>query len=106
MDFSQKSYARLDEFFCYVLRMGIIVACIQETWRSDIESLQNGQCMLLLAGRDTLVQARKRGALVIAVRLLLRDRANRDVAIFLVSVYAPVGSKSDDIWNEYYDQLD
>ena len=99
-----KSDARLDDFFCYVLLMGIIAACIQERCRFDVESLQNRQCMLLLADRGALAQAGKRGsqgvgitlspdgveawkasgcelhnnlgARVIAVRLRLRDRAN------------------------------
>ena len=129
-----KSDTRLDEFFSYVMRFGIIAACIQETWRSDTESLQNEQCMLLLSGLEANSQAGKRGSQgvgialspdgveawraggcelhndfggrVIAARLLLRDSAKRDVAVFLVSAYAPVGSESDEIWNQYYNQLD
>lgn len=129
-----KSDVRLDELFSYIVRMGIIAACVQETWRSDIESLQNGQCLLLAAGLEARLQAGKRGsqgvgivlntdgvdswkaggyelhndlgARVIAVRLLLRDEANRDVGVFLVSAYAPVSSEPDNIWDEYYDQLD
>ena len=46
------------------------------------------------------------GARIIAVRLLLRDIYKRDVAVFLVSAYAPVSSEPDSVWNEYYDQLD
>ena len=129
-----KSDVRLDELFAYIVRMGIIAACVQETWRSDTESLQNGACLLLSAGLDAHLQAGKRGSQgvgivlnadgveswraggyelhndlggrVIAVRLLLRDMSNRDVAVFLVSAYAPVGSEADIVWDNYYDQLD
>ena len=129
-----KSDVRLDELFAYIVRMGIIAACVQETWRSDTESLQNGACLLLSAGLDAHLQAGKRGsqgvgivlnadgveswraggyelhndlgARVIAVRLLLRDMSNRDVAVFLVSAYAPVGSEPDIVWDNYYNQLD
>ena len=129
-----KSDVRLDELFSYMVRMSVVAACIQETWRSDVESLQNGQCLLLLAGLPSETQAGKRGsqgvgialngdgveawkaggcelhsdlgARVIAARLLFKDRNNRDVAVFLVSAYAPVSSASDNIWDEYYEQLD
>ena len=46
------------------------------------------------------------GARVIGVRLLLRDNSNRDVGVFLVSAYAPVSSEPDNIWDNYYNQLD
>ena len=129
-----KSDVRLDELFAYIVRMGIIAACVQETWRSNVESLQNGQCLLLAAGLDAHLQAGKRGsqgvgivlnadgveswraggyelhndlgARIIAVRLLLRDESNRDVAVFLVSAYAPVSSEPDNVWEDYYDRLD
>ena len=129
-----KSDVRLDELFAYIVQFGILAACVQETWRSDNKSLQNGQCLLLAAGLDANAQAGKRGsqgvgivlnasgvdawraggyelhndfgARIIAVRLLLRDIYKRDVAVFLVSAYAPVSSEPDSVWNEYYDQLD
>ena len=129
-----KSDVRLDELFSYIVRMSVLAACIQETWRSDVESLQNEQCLLLLAGLPSNLQAGKRGsqgvgivlnadgveawkaggcelhndlgARVIAVRLLLKDDTNRDVAVFLLSAYAPVSSAPDSVRDEYYDQLD
>ena len=41
-----------------------------------------------------------------AVRLLLKDQQNRDIGVFLISAYAPVGNASDDVSNIYLDQLD
>ena len=129
-----KSDARLEELFSYIIRMGIIGACLQETWRSGAETLKNGNCILLLAGQDPCIQLGKRGsqgvgiglspdgveawkaggcelhndlgARVIAIRLLLRDVANNDVGVFLVSAYAPVSSQADCVWEQYYNQLD
>ena len=129
-----KSDIRLDELFSYIVRMSVVAACIQETWRSDTELLQNDQCLLLLAGLPANVQHGKRGsqgvgivlnangveawkaggcelhndlgARVIAARLLFKDTNNRDVAVFIISAYAPVGSAPDTVWEDYYDRLD
>ena len=40
-----------------------------------------------------------------AVRLLFKDIHNKDVAVFLVSAYAPVGNAPDDVWDTYFDNL-
>ena len=129
-----KSDMRLEELFAYIIRMGIIATCIQETWRSGTEVLENGDSVLLLAGQDAALQTGKRGsqgvgialnsvgvvawraggcvlhndlgARVIAIRLLVRDLFNNDVGVFLVSAYAPVSSETDQVWEQYYDQLD
>ena len=45
------------------------------------------------------------GACIIAIRLLLKDIHNKDVSVFLVSAYAPVGNAPDDVWNEHLDKL-
>ena len=102
-------------------------------WWSGIESLENNNCFLLLAGLDDEQQIRcgsqvvgialsiqgveawraggcelhnDLGSRVIGVRLLLKDMDNRDVGVLLISAYAPVINASDDIWSEYYEQLD
>ena len=107
-----KSDCRLEELFSYILRFGIIAACVQETWRSGIESLENNNCFLLLAGIDEEQQSRRGsqgvgialsmqgveawraggcelhndlGSRVIGVRLLLKDMDNRDVGVLLIS---------------------
>ena len=45
------------------------------------------------------------GARVIAVRLVLKDHERRDIGLFLVSAYAPVGKATDGEWDNYFDQL-
>ncbi|XP_066933309.1 uncharacterized protein [Clytia hemisphaerica] len=40
-----------------------------------------------------------------AVRLVLRDHENRDIGVFLISTYAPVGNAPEDEWDLYFDQL-
>ena len=45
------------------------------------------------------------GARIIAVRLCVKDKHKRDVGIFLVSAYAPVGNAPDDIWDEYLEKF-
>ena len=54
-----KSDTRLEELFSYILRFGILAACIQETWWSGTESLQNNNCILLLAGLEDDQQSRR-----------------------------------------------
>ena len=45
------------------------------------------------------------GARVMALRLLFKDVNNKDVAVFLVSAYAPVGNAPDQEWDVYLDKL-
>ena len=45
------------------------------------------------------------GARVVAIRLLLSDSSKKDVGIFLISAYAPVGNAPDVIWNDFFDKL-
>ena len=128
-----KSEFRVQELFSHILRFGILAACLQETWRSDTESLQNSNCLLFLSGLKEDQQSRRGsqgvgivlspqgvdawkaggcelhddlGARVIAVRLLLKDDEDRDVGVFLISAYAPDSSKAEEVWTEYIDLLD
>ena len=129
-----KSDIRLDELFAYIVRLGVLATCVQETWRTGTEVLQNNGCMIMLAGQDSRLQVGNRGAQgvgialnpcgveawkaggcvlhndfgprMIAIRLLLRDSHKNNVGVFLVSAYAPVSSESDAVWDRYYDQLD
>lgn len=110
-----------------------IAMCIQETWRSGIELLEHGSFKIVSIGLDENIQRGKRGsqgvgialnpdgeaawkaggyekytnfgARVLAIRLVLKDHENRDIGVFLVSTYAPVGNASDDEWDLYFDQL-
>ena len=36
----------------------------------------------------------------------MKDTANRDVSILLVSAYAPFSSQSDEVCDDYYDKID
>ena len=45
------------------------------------------------------------GARIIAIRLCVKDKHKRDVGIFLVSAYAPIGNASDNIWNDYLENF-
>ena len=128
-----KSEARLEELFSYILRFGVLAVCLQETWRSSTESLENSNCLLFLAGLDKEQQSRRgsqgvgialspkgveawraggselyndHGARVIGVRLLLKDYEGKDIGVFLVSAYAPDSGKSEEIWEDYIDQLE
>ena len=46
------------------------------------------------------------GARIVAARLLLQDIQNRDVGLFLVSAYAPIGVADEDVWDEFFANLD
>ena len=45
------------------------------------------------------------GARIIALRLLFKVKHNRDVAVFLMSAYAPVGNAPNNVWDEYLENL-
>ena len=42
------------------------------------------------------------GARVIAVRLLLRDKEGKDIGVFLVSAYAPIGTADESLWENFF----
>ena len=54
-----KTDFRLHELFSYILHLNILAACLQETWRTSNESLQNNNCILLLSGLDEDQQSRR-----------------------------------------------
>ena len=128
-----KSDARLEELFAYISRLEVFALCVQETWRSDNEILENERCLLVTTGlrRKDIVSKRGSqgvaialspdaiaawraagselhndiGARVIAIRLLVKDHKDNDVFVFLVSAYAPVSTATDVVWDDYYDKL-
>ena len=129
-----KSDDRLEELFMSISKRNCIAMCIQETWRPGKEVLENGQYSLVLSGMEAAQLQGKRGsqgvgialspegvlawkaagseehtdlgARVMAVRLLLRDSCNKDVGVFIISAYAPVGTEDDDVWNSFFEKLD
>ena len=127
-----KSDERLEELFAGIKDRNILAACLQETWRSGVGCLENGQCRLFHAGLDEDQQCRRGsqgvaivlgpqgvdawraagsvvhsdlGARVIAARMIVQDIHKRDVGLFLISAYAPVGVADADEWTEFFASL-
>ena len=127
-----KSEARLEEFFFSFRNRGLLAACVQETWRTGKDTLENGGCLLFLSGLMEMKSNRGEqgvgialsergvaawkeagsvlhndfGGRIIAIRLQLRDTSGKLVCIFLVSAYCPVGSSDPEKWEEFLAQLD
>ena len=127
-----KSEARLEEFFFSFKSRGLLAACVQETWRTGKDTLENGGCLLFLSGLKEMKSNRGEqgvgialgehgvaawkeagsvlhndfGGRIIAIRLQLRDARGKLVCIFLVSAYCPIGSSDPEKWEEFLAQLD
>ena len=129
-----KSNYRMEELISNFNRRDLLAACIQETWRTGTEIIEVGQSRLILAGLEKTGVIGKRGsqgvgivlgqagvnawkaagavvhndlgARVIATRLLLQDCQHRNVGVFLVSAYAPIGAAEQSEWDVYYERLD
>ena len=127
-----KSEARLEEFFFSFKSRGLLAACVQETWRTGKDTLENGGCLLFLSGLKEMKSNRGEqgvgialsehgvaawkeagsvlhndfGGRIIAIRLQLRDARGKPVCIFLVSAYCPIGSSDPEKWEEFLAQLD
>ena len=127
-----KSEARLEDFFFSFKSRGLLAACVQETWRTGKDTLENGGCLLFLSGLKEMKSNRGEqgvgialsehgvaawkeagsvlhndfGGRIIAIRLQLRDAKGKLVCIFLVSAYCPIGSSDPEKWEEFLAQLD
>ena len=128
-----KSNARLEELFYVMSCRNILAACLQETWRYGKEIVEYGQSCMISSGLDKPTQGGNRGSQgvaivlspdgvaawkaagseaytnfgprVIAIRLLLKDSHNKDVGVYLVSMYSPVGNSPDNVWDDYFDRV-
>ena len=128
-----KSDSRLEELFFCMRKRNILALCMQETWRSGSETLENGGCLLFCSGleKDQMKSNRGEqgvgialsqkgvaawkeagstlhddfGGRIIAVRLQLKDKKEKPVVLFLVSAYCPVGKADPDVWEEFLQQL-
>ena len=96
---------------------------------SHLKELENGHCCLIHAGLAPEEQSKRGsqgvaialsprgvdswkaagsvvhndlGARVLAVRLLVQDMEQRDIGLFLVSAYAPVGVADSNVWEEFF----
>lgn len=127
-----KSDDRIDELMNIVHQRKCLAACIQETWRAGKEVLEHGAARILLSGLEVPLCPRGSqgvgivlspagveswkaagatvhddlGARVIATRLQVRDCQQRDVFIFLVSAYAPVGDAEQGVWDTFLESVD
>lgn len=127
-----KTDDRVQELFAALKMRNLFAVCLQETWRTGCDLLEVGECRLILAGLNSMKSRRGEqgvgialsqkavlawkaagspvhndfGARVVAVRLLVKDDRNRDVGIFLVSAYAPVGNADQLLWDEFMEKLD
>ena len=128
-----KSDQRLEELFHVLSSRNILAACLQETWRSGTEIIElNGLCMIsngvppsevtsnrgskgvaIVLSNDGILAWKAGGSeshtdlgpRIVALRLLLKDNHNRDVGVFLVSAYSPVGNSTIEEWDSYFDNL-
>ena len=46
------------------------------------------------------------GSRIIAIQMLVKDAKGKDIGIFLISAYSPIGAASNDIWSDYMSRLD
>ena len=121
-----KSEEKMEELTLSMKARGIFASCIQETWRSGKDTVDINQCKLVFAGLDVKEQRSNRGsqgvgivlssqavdawraagcelhndlgARIIAVRLLMRDKKGKDIGVFLISAYAPIGIADENLW--------
>ena len=128
-----KSDARVEELFYILKKRNLFAICLQETWREGIETLENENCLLLLSGlkkdemkskrgergvglalSSTAVEGWKRAGKVlyneyegriIAIRLIVKDNRGKDIGLFLVSAYCPVGNSDPENWELFLEQV-
>ena len=129
-----KTDTRLEELFAAMLKRNVLAVCLQETWRNGTELLDHGNCKLISTGIEKANQLGNRGSegvaialspdgvtswkaagceshtdlgsRVMAIRLILKDHQRRDVGLFLISAYAPVGNAAEEVWDSYFLQID
>ena len=129
-----KTDDRVQDLLSTLERRKIFAACIQETWRTGRTTLELKQSRLFLAGLEpNQVRSRRGeqgvgialsqnavaawkaagsilhddlGARILAVRLLVRDDRKKEVGIFLVSAYAPIGCADQSHWDDFMEKPD
>ena len=122
-----KKSSHIEELIHSFNRRKLFAACLQETWRTGNEQFEQdgvrviaagleeqtgrgSQGVAIILGPESLECWRAAGyelhtdfgARVIAVRLLLNDKKNNEIGMFLISAYAPVGKDDDVIWEDYF----
>ena len=127
-----KSRDRELEFWDGFRRRNAFAACLQETWREDVGVTEERGFGTLVWGSPDAQKGRGSAGVAIAlspvaanawesggckvfqagngrvvgVRLLMKDGDDREVPLFLISAYAPVGTDPQEKWDMFFDSLD
>ena len=129
-----KSNEKVQELFELIQNKDLFAVCVQETWRKGHVILEQNGCLLLTNGIDessptsrrgqqgvgialsqTAVKAWKDagstlykdlGPRIIAIRLSVKDPRNKELGLFLVSAYAPVGVADKNLWDDFLNKLE
>ena len=124
-----KSKVKTKELCNQINNHHIFAACIQETWLNGDSIVEHDNCTFIQHGIDPSVDKSKRGkegvaivlshdatkawnasgrtvfnnfgSRILAVRLNCQDARNKNVSVYLVTAYAPIGVAKDTVWREF-----
>ena len=128
-----KSNEKVEILFEVIRKRDIFAACLQETWRKGKLDIDYKNCLLLTNGIDENIPTCRRGkegvaiALsptavhcwkeagsivhkdlgprIIACRLSVKDTRNKNLGLFIVSAYAPIGAADQSLWDNFFEKL-
>ena len=129
-----KSDQRINEVSTQIIKQGLFAVCLQETWKHGTDNFIDNNCLFILHGYTPTEDTSRRGkggvgiALsqlaiqswkdagsdvytnfgkrIVAIRLCLKDRNDKNIFIYLVSAYAPVGVADDNVWDTFLENLE
>ena len=129
-----KSSSRLYELDSLFKSRKLFAVCIQETWKNGHTVTEYDNHTLILNGLDSNADKSRRGkegvgialsrdavkswkdagseiftdfgSRILAIRLSLKDPKQKNVTLYLVSAYAPVGVADQTIWQQFLDTLE
>ena len=129
-----KSDEKIQELCTTIKSRNIFAACLQETWRTGVSTLEHENCIIFSSRLDpNLVNSRRSeqgvgillsknpltawksagsivhndlGARIIAVALLVNDNMKNEVGLFLISVYAPIGNTNQKLCENVIEKLE
>ena len=128
-----KSQMKKHELLTQINTKKLFAVCLQETWTVGFSIHEHKGCILINNGRDPKMPTSRRGqegvgialsqegmqswknagceihkdfgSRILAIRLLMKDTKGKDIGIYLMSAYSPIGSAPDDVWEEYLDNF-
>ena len=128
-----KSNVKIKELCIQIKSQNILAACIQETWLNGQfivehdgytfihhgiepnadQSKRGKEGVAIVLSRDALnawnatgrAVLSEFGSRILAVRLICKDLRGKDVGMFLISTYAPVGTAKDSLWKSFLTNL-